>query len=361
MLKSLIYSTLLVVGVSLSVCTSQSNAQYASYYFDSWSSSLPVTPGGIHYKPKCPGSQNTAVDGEVDSTGTGYYNLYDCQTGNLTLGRNFVNWKLNGSFQMSTPNYPTLAATGQFSNGVPSGTWTFKTGPKNLTITSTITNGTGLWAIPEYCPPNPPVPAHVVYAELGQLKNGLKEGLWTNSGCGGIPTEVGQYVDGNREGIWRANPVGVRFRLIVTYHDDMADGPFVEWPDSTDRRIEGEFRSGDASAPAAPANFDPFMFVQCPQCTGLPGRAQLWGTWRFLGLQGEVIGENDLKDGNGLFSIWHENGAVAAEGTVVHGKPEGDWTLYGWDFRPTSKVTFKQGVVVGTVPIPPLAPPLPNP
>jgi antitoxin component YwqK of YwqJK toxin-antitoxin module len=68
------------------------------------------------------------------------------------------------------------------------------------------------------------------------------------------------------------------------------------------------------------------------------------GNWKFYDGRGRLLGEENLDNGNGHFSVWSNDGTKACEGEVKNGLKDGTWTFYGLGQRPLGTKTFENGL-----------------
>ena len=94
------------------------------------------------------------------------------------------------------------------------------------------------------------------------------------------------------------------------------DGPYVEYYNNGDTKIEGNIKNGKQDG--------------------------LWTLWHE---NGKKKSEGHYKDGkqDGLWTIWHENGQKKEEGHFYNGSPDGLWTFWDNDGNKTWVILFKDG------------------
>jgi antitoxin component YwqK of YwqJK toxin-antitoxin module len=71
------------------------------------------------------------------------------------------------------------------------------------------------------------------------------------------------------------------------------------------------------------------------------------GAFSFFDPQGQELGQFEMDNGTGLWSGWHDNGQLAAQGTMVQEMRHGTWHYYDESGQPLMVQVWEQDRVVG--------------
>lgn len=316
------FGALHVLSITAVVSIMVPHIAFAQGQYENMMANLAVTtsskpPAGIHtIQGKC-GNGRTMGQIEIDGNGNGWQKGWDCNTGSETSEANFTNWLPNGKY--IAPFYGV--ASGQFKNGVIDGTWQF-TPPSTAADSITFVNGSGLWHIPNSICPGTGA------REEGRLVNGLEEGLWASITCIGHKQYVGAYLSGKKTGVWHYYDGTGNVYVVQNYENGEASGSFVfHCPNHL--RIEGESKGG--------------YLISFAQSGFFQGDGKIWGTWKFYGADGELLGQDVLSNGTRHFVGWQYDGLKLYEGDIADGLPDGIWSYYDWAGRLDHQQKYNKG------------------
>ncbi len=201
----------------------------------------------------------------------------------------------------------------------------------------------------------------------GELVGGLEQGEWTFYYENGVVLAEGNYEDGIENGLWKwYNEFGSLSRTgnyINGLHDSTwinynMDGSVIEENNYTLGRLSGAYRSfydnGDVFQEGRydRDNMDSVWSIYHENgmlsATGSFSNSELSGIWKYYNTTGKLTEELEyveggdvkilnvwsiqerqiVKEGNGTYRSYYDNGTPAAEGAVKDGKKVGEWTAY---------------------------------
>ena len=161
-----------------------------------------------------------------------------------------------------------------------------------------------------------------VIRATGEYRDGRRTGRWIWRYPSNVKQAEGHFVDDAFNGLWTWwHPNGV-FWSQGSFKAGALDGRWVNWYDTGRKKMEGHYKDGK-----------------------MQGRFYLWhapgkGVGRYLA-------KGELNESGGEWTIYHENGRVAAQGGLSDGRRHGVWNYYYDDGRTLATGRFDSGAPTG--------------
>ena len=174
--------------------------------------------------------------------------------------------------------------------------------------------------------------------EIGEYKNGNKDGTWTLMYPSGIKKRAeGEFRNGKKEGRWTYWHDNRKKKSEGIYIKGKKEGAWVNWHNNGAKESEGTFNDGKESG-VWTHWYDHGQKESEGRYNNGHRKDGPWISWHENGKkksQGEYKGGKhkpspfpwwDWEEGAWIY--WHDNGQKAAEGNYTKGKKSGTWTFY---------------------------------
>ncbi|MCO4764396.1 MAG: hypothetical protein KC502_22990 [Myxococcales bacterium] len=176
---------------------------------------------------------------------------------------------------------------GMLRNGLRDGTWTQLDRRGRELGQVKLVRGTGTWRS-----------WHLSggISEEGQLKDGAREGPWRYEFIGGEPAKVGSFLRDQKHGVWRWYYLAGGPMRTIAFSRGKRHGLFTSWSLSGNKRQEGRYKQGLRDGP-----------------------------WLHWNKEGILLGINQVSEGDGQWARWFDTGGLQSSGPVRRDKPHGRW------------------------------------
>ena len=192
---------------------------------------------------------------------------------------------------------------------------------------------------------------------LGKVKNGKKEGLWTEWYDNGQKRAESTYKGGRDNGLatsWHENG---QKRAEITYKNGEQDGLQTFWYENGQKKSEGIIKTYYARFHEhRPKRLEGFANLPLFEKEGLwtwwyeNGRKWMKTTYKdgngsdtYWYENGQKSNQTIRKDGETLHTFWHENGQKGSERTSKDGNLDGLWTKWYKSGQKRYESTHKDG------------------
>ena len=126
-------------------------------------------------------------------------------------------------------------------------------------------------------------------------------------------SELGYLIDGRKEGLWISwNEQGNKLSEIF-WADDRMEGPFKAWHPNGQVKVAGQTRDGEVDGPWTEYYASGQIAYQSVNRIGHLVEISVWRP------DGTLCSDSRVRDGNGTFLRYFENGSVELKRAFVNG------------------------------------------
>jgi len=170
---------------------------------------------------------------------------------------------------------------------------------------------------------------------VGRIKNGKKDGKWTDRGRGWKKELTGFYKEGIRDGKWTWWS-GNRVKMLEGFYDEgKKDGNWTQWHMNGQKEFEIAYEDEE------------YFIINAWYHNGEKMVENGNGKYKKVYMDGSYM-EGTIENGKfiGRQEGWQENGERIYEGAFKNGKKDGPWMIFYESGRKKLLRTYKDGIKV---------------
>ncbi|NVK83195.1 MAG: hypothetical protein HWE21_02675 [Cytophagia bacterium] len=205
----------------------------------------------------------------------------------------------------------SVMSQGEYESGKEHGLWKYWYPSGKLQLEANFDNGTphGPWNW--YFESGSP-------SSINNYYKGMLHGFNANYHFTGVLSDSGRYVNGRLQGPWAYYTESGRLMVKGSFERDYQQGKWVTFYENGQKSTEGSYLEGDKTGPW---NYWAENGQKISELFHEKNNNQYLNSWNKDGVQ-------VVKNGEGTYSEYHENGKVSLQGEVKNKRPSGTWTFY---------------------------------
>jgi antitoxin component YwqK of YwqJK toxin-antitoxin module len=181
--------------------------------------------------------------------------------------------------------------------------------------------------------------------EVGQYRNGRRDGTWKRWHPNGRVEAITIYEEGKLQGIAAWHDNGQKWEE-GHFEDGFRQGAWIRWHSNGQKEVEGYYVHGVLERLYTMWHDNGQKEQQGEYKNGI--RQGLWTSWHRNGQKrSEILYRNGKVDD--WYRAWHENGQQAEQALFHDGKPEGSYTIWHDNGQKEEEGTYHDGVLDGQV------------